>query len=137
MGARGEGGALSWGAPNAGDPSAGAHQHLGRRLAAGTQRQVGPPARHVHAAREPQVHGSGTHDKTGRHCRVNDPNGKLNIPRDSGYWMRDDKGKVTRKFKHICWDGCMFPNAVMTQQETWNNILASMIQVRENHGWRE
>jgi hypothetical protein len=20
--------------------------------------------------------------------------------------------------------------------ETWNNILAAMIQVRENHGWR-
>jgi len=30
----------------------------------------------------------------------------------------------------------MFPNAVMTQQETWNNILAAMVQVRENHGWR-
>jgi hypothetical protein len=60
----------------------------------------------------------------------------LNIPRDSGYWMRNDAGQVTKKFQHICWDGCMFPNAVMTQQETWNNILASMIQVRENHGWR-
>jgi len=88
------------------------------------------------AQNDATVHGSGTHDKTGRHCRVTDPNGKLNIPRDSGYWMRDDKGKVTKKFQHICWDGCMFPNAVMTQQETWNNILASMIQVRENHGWR-
>ena len=88
------------------------------------------------AQNDATVHGSGTHDKTGRHCRVNDPNGKLNIPRDSGYWMRDDKGKVTKKFRHICWDGCMFPNAVMRQQETWNNILAAMIQVRENHGWR-
>ena len=88
------------------------------------------------AQNDATVHGSGTHDKTGRHCRVNDPNGKLNIPRDSGYWMRDDAGKVTKKFQHICWDGCMFPNAVMSQQETWNNILASMVQVRENHGWR-
>jgi sugar phosphate isomerase/epimerase len=44
-------------------------------------------------------------------------------------------GKVTRKFQHICWDGCMFPNDVMHRQETWNNILASMLQVRENHGW--
>ena len=88
------------------------------------------------AQNDATVHGSGTHDKTGRHCRVNDPNGKLNIPRDSGYWMRNDAGQVTKKFQHICWDGCMFPNAVMTQQETWNNILASMIQVRENHGWR-
>jgi hypothetical protein len=46
-------------------------------------------------------------------------------------------GKVTKKTRHICWDGCMFPNDVMRKQETWNNILASMIQVRENHGWRE
>jgi hypothetical protein len=30
----------------------------------------------------------------------------------------------------------MFPNDVMGKQETWNNILAAMIQVRENHGWR-
>ena len=67
---------------------------------------------------------------------VTDPNGKLNIARDSGYWMRDDAGKVTKKFKHICWDGCMFPNDVMMKQETWNNILAAMIQVRENHGWK-
>jgi sugar phosphate isomerase/epimerase len=89
------------------------------------------------AQNDATVHGSGTHDKTGRHCRVTDPNGKLNIPRDSGYWMRDDNGKVTKKFKHICWDGCMFPNSVMNQQQTWNDILAAMIQVRENHGWRE
>jgi hypothetical protein len=30
----------------------------------------------------------------------------------------------------------MFPNDVMGKQETWNHILASMIQVRENHGWK-
>jgi len=24
----------------------------------------------------------------------------------------------------------------MGKQETWNNILSAMIQVRENHGWR-
>ena len=83
------------------------------------------------------VLGSGTHEKTGHHCLATDPNGKLNIARDAGYWMRDAAGKVTKKFKHICWDGCMFPNAVMMQQQTWNDILAAMIQVRENHGWRE
>src|SRR5437016_11505439 len=82
------------------------------------------------------VKGSGTHDKTGKHCMATDPNGKLNIARDAGYWMRDDAGKVTKKFQHICWDGCMFPNDVMMKQETWNNILAAMIQVRENHGWQ-
>ena len=31
----------------------------------------------------------------------------------------------------------MFPNDMLMKQETWNNILAAMVQVRENHGWRE
>jgi sugar phosphate isomerase/epimerase len=89
------------------------------------------------AQNDATVKGSGSHDKTGRHCLATDPNGKLNIARDAGYWMRDEAGKVTRKFKHICWDGCMFPNEVMRKPETWNNILAAMIQVRDNHGWRQ
>ncbi|MBL9167086.1 MAG: TIM barrel protein [Verrucomicrobiales bacterium] len=88
------------------------------------------------AQNDATVKGSGSHDKTGRHCLATDPNGKLNIARDAGYWLRDDAGKVTKKFKHICWDGCMFPNDVMYKQQTWNDILASMIQVRENHGWK-
>lgn len=87
------------------------------------------------AQNDATVKGSGSHDKTGRHCLATDPNGKLNIARDAGYWLRDDSGKVTKKFKHICWDGCMFPNDVMMKQQTWNDILAAMIQVRENHGW--
>ena len=53
----------------------------------------------------------------------------------AGYWLRDDDGKVTKTFSHICWDGCMFPNEVMMKQQTWNDILAAMIQVRDNHGW--
>jgi sugar phosphate isomerase/epimerase len=89
------------------------------------------------AQNDATVKGSGTHDKTGKHCMATDPNGKLNIARDAGYWMRDDRGKVTKKFKHICWDGCMFPNEVLMKEQTWNDILAAMIQVRENHGWRE
>ena len=81
------------------------------------------------------VKGSGTHDKTGRHCQPLDPNGKLDIVRDAGAWMRDDAGQVTRAFSHICWDGCMFPNAVMQQPETWNQILQTMSDVRDAHGW--
>jgi hypothetical protein len=88
------------------------------------------------AQNDATVRGSGSHDKTGRHCLATDPNGKLNIARDAGYWLRDETGKTTKKFKHICWDGCMFPNDTMMKQETWNNVLAAMIQVRENHGWR-
>ncbi len=81
------------------------------------------------------VFGSGSHDKTGRHCQALDPNGKLDVVHDAGYWLRDENGNITKAFKHICWDGCMFPNDVMTNQQTWNDILATMIKVREAHGW--
>lgn len=81
------------------------------------------------------VHGSGSHDKTGRHCLPFDPNGKLDVVRDAGAWMRDDSGHVTRAFQHICWDGCMFPNSVMLEQQTWNDVLRMMIAVRNAHGW--
>jgi sugar phosphate isomerase/epimerase len=83
------------------------------------------------------VFGSGSHDKTGRHCQATDPNGKLDIANDAGFWLRDEKGELTKAFKHICWDGCMFPNEVMLKQQTWNDILATMIKVRELHGWYE
>ena len=81
------------------------------------------------------VHGTGSHDKTGRHCIATDPDGKLDIAHDAGYWLRDENGVLTKKIKHICWDGCMFPNAVMEKQQTWNDILAAMISVRHAHGW--
>ena len=83
------------------------------------------------------VHGSGSHDKTGRHCLPKDPNGKLDIVRHAGFWMRDEKGALTKAFRHVCWDGCMFPNKVMMQAQTWNDILAAMVAVRDAHGWRE
>jgi sugar phosphate isomerase/epimerase len=81
------------------------------------------------------VHGSGSHDKTGRHCQPLDPNGKLDIVRDAGAWMRDDSGKANRAFEHICWDGCMFPNSVMLDPQIWNDVLRVMIAVRNAHGW--
>jgi sugar phosphate isomerase/epimerase len=82
------------------------------------------------------VFGSGSHDKTGRHCQATDPNGKLDIPRHAGFWLRDENGALTKAFQHICWDGCMFPNEVLTRQQTWNDILAVMIKVRDAHGWQ-
>ncbi len=81
------------------------------------------------------VKGSGSHDKTGRHCPPNDPNGKLDIVKVAGLWMRDENGVQTRAFQHICWDGCMFPNAMMLVPGTWREILATMIKVRDAHGW--
>jgi sugar phosphate isomerase/epimerase len=81
------------------------------------------------------VHGTGSHDKTGRHCLATDPNGRLDIVHDAGYWLRDENGNLTKAFRHICWDGCMFPNNVMEDQQTWNDILAALINVRKAHGW--
>jgi sugar phosphate isomerase/epimerase len=89
------------------------------------------------AQNDATVKGSGSHDKTGRHCLPDDPNGKLNVARDAGYWLRDDKGNLTKAFQHVCWDGCMFPNQVMLQQETWNSILHTMVSVRNAQGWEE
>jgi sugar phosphate isomerase/epimerase len=86
------------------------------------------------AQNDATVFGSGSHDKTGRHCLPDDPNGKLDIVRRAGYWLREN-GQPHRRYQHICWDGCMFPNAVMQRPETWNKILAAMAAVRDAHGW--
>jgi sugar phosphate isomerase/epimerase len=87
------------------------------------------------AQNDATVFGSGTHDKTGRHCLPTDPNGKLDVVRHAGFWMRDESGQPTRAFEHICWDGCMFPNATMMQQKTWNDVLRLLAGVRSAHGW--
>ncbi|MCC6507861.1 MAG: TIM barrel protein [Pirellulaceae bacterium] len=84
------------------------------------------------AQNDGQVHGAGSHDKTGKHCPADDPNGKLDIVRCAGYWLKD---AAARGIEHICWDGCMFPNATLEKTETWNTILSTMIKVREAHGW--
>jgi len=89
------------------------------------------------AQNDATVKGSGTHDKTGHHCLPNDPDGKLSIAHHAGYWLHGEDGRLTKAIRHICWDGCMFPNAVMMKPDTWNSILASMIAVRDAHGWRE
>lgn len=87
------------------------------------------------AQNDATVKGAGSHDKTGRHCLPNDPNGKLDVARHAGFWMRDDTGQPTRAFEHICWDGCMFPNATMMKPDTWTAVLGTMIAVRNANGW--
>ncbi len=81
------------------------------------------------------VHGTGSHDKTGRHCLASDENGRLDITRHAGYWLRDAAGVRTKACQHICWDGCMFPNDVMLNPQTWQDVLQAMIDVRKAHGW--
>jgi sugar phosphate isomerase/epimerase len=89
------------------------------------------------AQNDATVFGSGTHDHTGRHCLAKDTAGKLDIPHHAGFWLRDESGKLTKRIRHVCWDGCMFPNAVMMDPKTWTDILAAMIAVRDAHGWSE
>ncbi len=88
------------------------------------------------AQNDATVFGSGSHDKTGRHCLPKDPDGKLDIPHVAGFWMRGPDGEPTKAFQHLCWDGCMFPNSVMARPDTWNQILAAMVAVRDAHGWQ-
>lgn len=89
------------------------------------------------AQNDATVKGSGLHDKTGHHCLPDDLNGKLNIVKAAGRWLRDEDGNLLKSMRHICWDGCMFPNSVMQKQETWNKILSTMVAVRDAHGWSE
>lgn len=84
------------------------------------------------AQNDGQVHGAGSHDKTGKHCPADDPAGKLDIVRCAGYWLKD---APARGIQHICWDGCMFSNQAMEDPTTWSNILDVMLQVRDAHGW--
>ena len=84
------------------------------------------------AQNDGHVHGAGSHDKTGKHCPADDPNGKLDIVKCAGYWLQ---GAAERGMRHICWDGCMFPNAMLENPATWNTILDTMIKVRNAHGW--
>ncbi|MFK7736013.1 MAG: TIM barrel protein [Pirellulaceae bacterium] len=76
------------------------------------------------------VHGAGAHDKTGKHCTADDANGKIDIVKCAGYWLKDYE---SRGIKHICWDGCMFPNSTLENPQTWNTILDSMLKVQEAH----
>ena len=78
------------------------------------------------------VHGAGSHDKTGKHCPADDPNGKLDIVKCASYWLKD---APARGIEHICWDGCMFPNAMLETPDTWNTILDVMLKVRDADGW--
>ena len=80
------------------------------------------------AQNDGEVHGAGSHDKTGKHCPADDPNGKLDIVQCAGYWL---EGAAEREIRHICWDGCMFPNTILEDPQTWNTILDVMIKVRD------
>ena len=51
------------------------------------------------AQNDATVKGSGSHDKTGRHCLPYDSNGKLDVVRHAGFWIRDEAGAPTRTLR--------------------------------------
>lgn len=96
-------------------------------------RALGPWTLDVHIAQsDGTVFGSGAHDKTGRHCRADDPRGKLDVVQCARYWLLDSDGAPRSTIKHICWDGCMIANDVLESPETWNRILQLMVDCAEN-----
>lgn len=95
-------------------------------------RALGPWTLDVHIAQsDGTVFGSGAHDKTGRHCRADDPRGKLNVAKCARYWLLDGDGVPRPAIKHICWDGCMISNEVLEAPATWDKILALMVESSE------
>lgn len=78
------------------------------------------------------VFGSGSHDITGRHVPVNAADAKLDILKCSRYWILNKDGSLRNGIKHICWDGCMFPNSTLESSDTWAAVLEKMIEVRDH-----
>lgn len=96
---------------------------------------LGPWTFDFHVAQsDGTVHGSGSHNATGRHCLPDALNGRLDIVKHAGPWLKGAKG---RRLRHVCWDGCMFPNETLQDPKTWTSILKVMIAVRNAHGWDE
>ena len=96
-------------------------------------RALGPWTLDVHIAQsDGTVFGSGAHDKTGRHCRADDPQGKLDVVKCAAYWLLDSDGAPREAIRHLCWDGCMIANDVLEAPETWNRILQLMADCAEH-----
>ena len=83
------------------------------------------------------VMGSGTHDKTGRHCLATDPNGKLEYCARRRLLAARRRRQGHEEVQTRLLGRLHVPERGHGQPETWNDILAAMIQVRENHGWKE
>ena len=63
------------------------------------------------AQNDGQVHGTGSHDKTAATARPTTPTARSTSSSAAGYWLEETE--ATPRLNHICWDGCMFPNAML------------------------
>ena len=87
------------------------------------------------AQNDATVKGSGSHDKTGRHCLPTDPNGKLDIARHAGYWMRDEAGHAHARLRAHLLGWLHVPERHDDAARDLDVVLKTMIAVRDAHGW--
>ena len=87
------------------------------------------------AQNDATVHGSGSHDKTGPALPAERPERQARHRPPCRLLAARLSGEPTKKIRHVCWDGCMFPNATMMKPQTWNDIWRAMVAVRDAHGW--
>jgi sugar phosphate isomerase/epimerase len=93
---------------------------------------LGPWTVDLHIAQtDGTLYGSGEHAQTGRHCLPDDPAACLDPVACVRQWLAAAKARSGPPLTHVCWDGCMFPNAVLEDQRTWTAILRQMLAIRD------
>lgn len=94
------------------------------------QEQIGDKVFDWHCTQnDGTVHGQGQHDKTGRHCRPDDPNGRIDPAFVEPLFLLGTKKEGVR-VQSRTWDGCMMPNGVLEAQDYYDNVLTYMARGR-------
>ena len=94
---------------------------------------LGPWTVDLHIAQtDGTLFGSGDHDQTGRHCLPADPAACLDAVACAHRWLAARATSNRPPLTHVCWDGCMFPNAVLEDAQTWTAILRLMLTIRDH-----
>ena len=89
------------------------------------------------AQNDATVKGSGSHDKTGRHCLPNDPNGKLNIATPRRLLAPRRERQRDEKVPAHLLGRLHVPQRRDDETPNVERHSGAMIEVREQHGWRE
>ena len=88
------------------------------------------------AQNDATVKGSGSHDKTGRHCLPFDPNGKLDIVKHAGFWLRDENGKLEKRFQpHLLGRLHVPERRDAAAADVERHSRRHEVRCRDAHGW--
>ena len=92
--------------------------------------RLGPYLYDFHAAQNNgTVHGSGSHEATMKHCLPFAEDGVIDHKAVAPLWLLDEDGNPREGITGITWDGCMFPNAALEDQQTWNDVLRYLVEI--------